>query len=79
VYYAAARPGVERRFWRELNDAIERITWMPELYPVGLGGLRKCVLKHFPYVIWYRDTEAEIYIVAIAHTSRRPGYWKERI
>jgi len=32
----------------------------------------------FPYYVAYRIREEDIYIVAIAHTSRRPGYWKAR-
>lgn len=32
----------------------------------------------FPFDIVYRYTREEIEIVAIAHHSRRPGYWKSR-
>ena len=32
----------------------------------------------FPYYVAYRLRDHDIYIVAVAHTSRRPGYWKHR-
>jgi hypothetical protein len=35
-------------------------------------------VKRFPYKIVYRERADDLYIVAIAHTSRRPGYWKDR-
>jgi hypothetical protein len=32
-------------------------------------------MAQFPYTIVYRERERDIY-VAIAHTTRRPNYWK---
>jgi len=26
----------------------------------------------------YRVRDHDMYVVAVAHTSRRPGYWKDR-
>ena len=40
---------------------------------------RKYVVPDFPYVIFYIDYPEYIRVLAIAHTSRRPGYWKTRI
>jgi hypothetical protein len=36
-------------------------------------------LDRFPYLILYLDYPDRIRILALAHTSRRPGYWKTRI
>jgi plasmid stabilization system protein ParE len=38
----------------------------------------QCPLKRFPFRIVYRVLVDRILVVAIAHTSRRPGYWKDR-
>jgi hypothetical protein len=32
----------------------------------------------FPFSIIYRAWEEEVYLVAIAHQHRRPGYWRRR-
>lgn len=34
--------------------------------------------RHFPYSLIYRLGESHILVVAIAHHSRRPGYWSGR-
>jgi toxin ParE1/3/4 len=40
---------------------------------------RKLRVLAFPYYVAYRIREHDIYVIAIAHTSRRPGYWKARL
>jgi toxin ParE1/3/4 len=36
------------------------------------------LVSDFPYVIYFRELRDRIRIVAIAHGSRRPGYWRRR-
>jgi hypothetical protein len=36
-------------------------------------------LRRFPYDIVVRERVDEIIVVAVAHQSRRPGYWKNRL
>jgi hypothetical protein len=33
----------------------------------------------FPYSLMYIVEEHELYILAIAHQSKRPGYWADRV
>jgi toxin ParE1/3/4 len=39
---------------------------------------RSFKLRRFPYSIIYRISAEELVIVAVAHTLRRPGYWRSR-
>lgn len=41
-------------------------------------GHRRLVLRRFSYIVVYRMIGRRIWIVAIAHTSRKPGYWSGR-
>jgi len=52
---------------------------MFESYPPYLHGTRKAAVSHFPYLLVMLEFEGEVKIVAVAHTSRRPEYWRERI
>jgi hypothetical protein len=36
------------------------------------------VLDRFPFAVPYQIKREEIVILALAHTSRRPGYWSRR-
>jgi toxin ParE1/3/4 len=35
-------------------------------------------LNRFPYTVLYRVKNDEIFVTAVAHHSRRPGYWRRR-
>ncbi len=50
----------------------------PELGSPGPHRTRRLYLKRFPYTLIYRFASDTIRIIAIAHQSRRPGYWAER-
>ena len=45
---------------------------------VRVNGARRILLKRFPYSIVFYDREDGLVIIAFAHTSRRPGYWRSR-
>jgi toxin ParE1/3/4 len=45
---------------------------------VMASGARRVLLKQFPYSIIFYDREDELLVIAFAHTSRRPGYWRSR-
>ena len=40
--------------------------------------VRRKLLEGFPYSMIYEVREQEILILAVSHTSRRPGYWQAR-
>jgi len=42
-------------------------------------GVRRFLLRRFPYAVVYLELANEIRILAIAHTSREPGFWRQRL
>jgi plasmid stabilization system protein ParE len=65
-------------FLKEIDRVIARISQHPESFPHFDFGTRRANLRTFPYLIVFREREAEIEIIAIAHGRRRPGYWRNR-
>ena len=67
-----------------LFDAVVSTFGLIESYPQtgsprrGRVPARQLKVRGFPYVVAYRIRPNDVYVVAVAHTSRRPGYWKER-
>jgi hypothetical protein len=51
----------------------------PEIAPEIDYGVRAKALRRFPYSLMYVIDDRELLIVAIAHQSRRPGYWADRL
>jgi toxin ParE1/3/4 len=78
-FYEDQREGLGAEFQDEVEQATERIARMPQAFsPYGRDGLRKYVLARFPYSIFYLELEECIWIAAVAHQRRRPGYWARR-
>lgn len=76
--YEGLRAGLGQEFRVEFEAALERIVQNPQLYGVELGAFRACPLKRFPFTIFYVDLEDRLWLSAVAHQSRRPGYWARR-
>ena len=65
-------------FTEALDATTEGIRAHPEAYGRHDNDVRLKTLRGFPYAVYYRDSEDEILILAVAHTSRLPGYWEKR-
>jgi plasmid stabilization system protein ParE len=78
-WYAERSPLAADRFLAALDRAINRVCEAPERWPENTAGTRRYVMLTFPYAIVYKATEDRVVIYAIAHTKRRPGYWRDRL
>ena len=79
AFYEARRCGLGAVFTREIEAAIERIVAVPEQFRVVEQDVRRCLAHVFPYGVLYSVERDFILIIAVAHASRRPGYWQERL
>ena len=79
-WYESRRAGLGADFYDAVVRAIERIRAQPEIGAPRTSRLptREFRVTRFPYKIVYRVRDEDIYVVAIAHTRRRPGYWQHR-
>ena len=78
-HYARKQPGLDLRFIVCVENAIARILQDPLRYRPFDEDVRRCLTRAFPYAILYTVEADVILIVAVAHLSREPGYWKGRI
>jgi plasmid stabilization system protein ParE len=77
-FYSAISPALARRFAEALEEAVTIIGRDPMMWPMVAPGLRRHVLKRFPYVILYREEGDTLLILVVAHQSRRAGYGLDR-
>lgn len=72
----------------EFSDAIEAALDLIEedilpLSPMpgksGAKGAKRLILKRFPYDMVVTERANEAVVIAVAHHSRKPGYWRARI
>lgn len=79
-YYAARSPQTAARFIDAIDAAIRRIMRAPDWLPIVSGKYRRVRVEGFPHsLVFYERAEHDVRIVAVAHPSRRPGYWRRRI
>ena len=79
VYYNKQVPGLGERFESEIRYATDLMLDQPEIGPLVDPNLRKFILTRFPFTLYYSVTADVLRIEAVAHQSRRPGYWKPRV
>ncbi len=78
-YYAGQQAGLDLRFIVCFEEALGFILDEPQRWRIFDDDVRRCLTKVFPYGILYTIEPDYILIVAVAHCSREPGYWKHRL
>ena len=78
-YYEESEIGLGYDFALEVYTTIERILAHPRAWRYMEEGIRRALVRRFPYGVLYMENNDEIYITAIMHLHREPNYWKHRI
>ncbi len=77
-WYQNQTDGLGDDFLHELESAYQMIVEFPATWPIYNNHYRRFLLGKFPFSLIYREDKNIIYVVAIMHNSRKPGYWKNR-
>ena len=68
-----------RAFLHAVHATLAKIQADPERFPFYDRPARACLLRKFPYRVVYEILPDAIQILAVMHTSRNSGYWKQRL
>ncbi|MBS1617991.1 MAG: type II toxin-antitoxin system RelE/ParE family toxin [Bacteroidetes bacterium] len=81
IWYETQQIGLGDKFIESVDQSIESISKTPKIYQEVYKGYRRCVIRKFPYGIYYQVLPdiAEIRIVGIIHFKREPAEIKKRI
>lgn len=83
AWYEAQREGLGREFVTAIRNAIDALGTPPSpSFPVlGVppsGIARAIMVRRFPFSVVFLERHEEIWVVAVAHQRRKPGYWRDR-
>ena len=78
-WYEQQQSGLGEAFSVAIDEAINRLAAMPEMYPMVFRDVRRVKLRKFPYLIYYRVLLDRIEVIAVLHGSRDPKLWQERV
>jgi plasmid stabilization system protein ParE len=82
-YYEASQQGLGLDLYERVAECMATIEKNPERFPFYEGvrtklGVRRALIDRFPYLIAYKILTDEVLVIAIAHVSQRPAYWRRR-
>ena len=78
-WYLERSPDAARTFDTEFEHALGQIAQAPGRWARGSYQTHRFLLRRFPYLVIYREQSPNtIQVLALAHTSRKPDYWKYR-
>jgi toxin ParE1/3/4 len=78
-YYETKASGLGLDLEHEVRRAFIDIQETPKQWPIRKNDTRCHLLHRFPYAIYYIEMEDIIWVVAVAHMSRKPYYWLNRL
>jgi toxin ParE1/3/4 len=78
IFYESRMVGLGRSFATEVEKTVSLIREYPDA-GMALGVRHRRMLVHgFPYTVVYQRNPEAVFIIAVAHHSRRPTYWRRR-
>jgi plasmid stabilization system protein ParE len=74
-YRANGGAGPAQEYAQELRRVVKLAAVQPGIASLGPHGTSRLYFKRFPYTLIFRIRGEALRVLAIAHQSRRPGYW----
>jgi len=77
-WYENEQPRLGMEFLDELRAIYNRIADGPLKYQELRGGIRRALLRRFPYAVYFAIEGDIVIVVAVLHASRDPAEWQRR-
>ena len=78
-FYESKSAGLGADFLDAVEGTTRRIQRSPSAGTIERANIRKRLVSGFPFTILYEMQLDRIYIAAVMHQHRRPGYWVTRV
>lgn len=78
VWYEGQRLGLGSEFLLEARESLSRIGAAPLGYADVYRGVRRALLRRFPFAVYFRVEPEAVSVVAVMHGSRSPAAWQVR-
>ncbi len=78
AFYEDSQPGLGKLFLEAIEAATKDVIRHPILWRRIKGSFRRFLVHVFPYGLIYAVDKNSIYVAAVMHLKRKPGYWEKR-
>ncbi|MCB9713119.1 MAG: type II toxin-antitoxin system RelE/ParE family toxin [Myxococcales bacterium] len=84
MWHERERTGYGAVLFEEVTRRVEQAARLPRSGSPLMGfearyDVRKYVVRRFRYVVITALVDGVLTVIAVAHTSREPGYWRARL
>lgn len=77
-WYEHEQPGLGHEFLDELRATYGRVADGPLTYQHLRSGIRRALVRRFPYAVYFSVENDVVVVLAVLHASRRPAEWQRR-
>lgn len=77
-WYENERPGLGREFLDQLRLTYDRIGANPLVYQDLRAGIRRALVRRFPYAVYFSVEVDVVVVLAVLHAGRDPAEWQRR-
>ena len=77
-YYEERSPGLGDDFIDEFERQVLLLAATPEKWMIVAGTIRRCLMRRFPYTIFFHCVGERIRITVVKHQRRHPDFGRER-
>lgn len=78
VYYDGRVTGLGSAFLAEIEAITITVSEHPDIGTELEADTQGLPLRRFPHSLIYAVEATRIWVLAVAHQKRRPGYWRQR-
>jgi plasmid stabilization system protein ParE len=75
-WYENEEAGLGQEFLHELRSTYDRIADGPLAYQVLRAGIRRTLLRRFPYAVYFAIEGDVVIVLAVLHVARDPAEWQ---
>ena len=77
-WYGSKRQGLGDEFIAALDEVLEQVADNPTAFQRFRRGVRRALIRRFPYSVYFRIEDEYVFVLAVFHSSRNPAKWKRR-
>jgi plasmid stabilization system protein ParE len=78
-WYEQRRPSLGGQLEEDFYSSIARVCQRPEIHLKMHGEFRRCLLRGFPYALWFRLDRDTIFVTLLFHCARNPASLKSEL
>ncbi|OGU36812.1 MAG: hypothetical protein A2068_08205 [Ignavibacteria bacterium GWB2_35_6b] len=78
-WYESQSIGLSKNFLAQVDNSLKIIQDNHKLFLVKYKNVRRCLIKRFPYKIFYTVNKNQIIILAVIFGGRDPNWIKKRL